>query len=97
MMMYPIRLKTGFFETSAYTLSIRYEGVILTSADGNHETRISRDDISAVTITMKRYPRFEMQISEKTFSGTFSDEIEYGELERQLRESFGSRIIIETE
>ena len=55
-MMYPIRLKTGFFETTPCTLSIQYEGVTLNSpGDKQKDIRVARDDIIAVTITIKRY------------------------------------------
>jgi len=97
-MMYPIRLKTGFFETTACTLSIRNEGVMLTSPDGKHSNiRISRDNIIAVTITMKRYPRFEIHTCEKTYSGVFFDEVEQRELEREFRECLGSKVFTERE
>ncbi len=95
-MMYPIRLKTGFFETTPCTLSIQYEGVTLNSpGDKQKDIRVARDDIIAVTITIKRYPRFEIQTREKTISGTFSDEVDCGELERQFNECLGSKIFTE--
>ena len=94
-MVYSVRLKTGFFETSAYTLSVRREGVTLTSADGQRgNIQIAREDIFSVTISMKKHPRFEIQTSEKIFSGVFLDQVEQRKLEREFGENLGRPILI---
>ncbi len=98
-MTYPIRLKTGFFETAAYSLSVVSGAIRLDPADGTpgDAVVIAGAEITAVTLGRKTRPGIEIQTQENTFFGTFANEIDRKKLESDLREAFGGRVASETE
>ncbi|OPY84556.1 MAG: hypothetical protein A4E71_02606 [Smithella sp. PtaU1.Bin162] len=98
-MSYPVRLKTGFFETTAYLLSVVPGAIRLDPVDGTQGDAvvIAKAEITAIMLSRKTRPGIEIQTQGKTFFGAFTNDIDRGKLESDLRKAFGSRLGSETE
>jgi hypothetical protein len=96
LMTYPVRLKTGFFETTAYTLSVLPDVLILSPKDGSRNViQIVRIDADLFTLTVKKHFVFEILTRKCTLTGIFVEGIDRKELERDLRGSLGGRFVTE--
>lgn len=98
-MSFPIRLKTGFFETMAYSLSVVPGGIRLDPADGRPGVAvvIAGAEIAAIALSRKTPPAIEIQTREKAFFGTLTNEIDREKLESDLCKAFGGRVVSGTE
>ncbi len=70
-MIYEFRLKTGFFETKLYNLSIKDQRI--TILDNEEELIvIDDDDLLCVSVTEKNHIEIEIQTKTNVYSGTIS-------------------------
>lgn len=97
-MSFPIRLKTGFFETTAYSLSVVPGAIRLDPVDGTpgDAVVIAKAEITAIALSKKTRPGLTIHTRERTFTGAFADDVDRGELERQFSENLGGSIVAET-
>jgi len=96
-MFFAIRLKTGFFETADYVLSVHPGSIMLSPLDGSaHKTeQIMEDDIFDITFTLKKRFVLEIQTLEKKFVCILQENADNKELHRQFEENIGKRIVFE--
>ncbi|NPV91260.1 MAG: hypothetical protein HPY50_10875 [Firmicutes bacterium] len=79
---YEIRLKTGFFETRRYHLSVIEEQLILSPVENSAEAKIiiPSDDILEIILTKKRIPEIKVQARDKSYDGVFTAGTDFDEV-----------------
>lgn len=96
-MTYPVRLKTGFYETADYAMSVLPGAIMLSPMDdtAREAIQIMKDDITVITLTLKKRSGLEIQTHEKTFVFVLQENTDNDEMRRQFREAIGKKIVFE--
>ncbi len=99
-MIYNVRLKTGFFETALYQMTIQKSEILFspTRADvGEKSFAVPERDILAVSIANRKTPQLEIQTAEKRYSATLASDPNLNGLLLELRNKLDCKIIYEGE
>ena len=96
-MPYKIKIKTGFYKTTIFNLSMLPEFIyLIPSEEEIHERiKIIRDDIIVITLIKKKQPLLEIQTMNQIFTGIFCGDTDYEELLCQFRENIGKKFFCE--
>lgn len=92
-----VRLKTGFFEKTAYRLRLGANGLILIPDKGESAERIviDRKDIRSVTMTERKHPELEIQTRGAVYVGIIEGGCSFGEAVSYLNENLNVKITCE--
>lgn len=98
-MSYPIKLKSGFFKTLKYTMSVEEEELILNPELSEDLDLIAIKNEDVLELGFIRYPggriEFEIITTAAYYFGCISPETDLEALVRKLKKSFGRRLSIE--
>lgn len=97
-MIYEIRLRTGFFETTSYTFMIKKNQIVLSplSADGKtKDITICDASIVSVLLRKKKNPELEIQTKDKVYLGTLGTKIDLSQVFQVLKKELNTKIIYE--
>jgi hypothetical protein len=96
---FKIRLKTGFFKTQPYYLTIGQGQIILTPQEDMEKGRliISEADLQSVCITRQQLSAGELEIITRSGAcvGIFSDETDLEEVSSVFSREFGPKLIFQ--
>lgn len=94
-MTFDVRLKTGFFRTQSYFLTIGQGQIILTPQDDNDDCRlvIDADNIRSIYLTSGE---FEI-ITDVIYTGIFPAHTNINQLSYLLATEFGEKLIVQYE
>jgi hypothetical protein len=93
-MVYEIKLKTGFFETTLYKLSIS-EGLLVFSpviSRNNKEFSISDEHLVSIEITDKKHTEMEIKTLNEFLTCIFSEKPDISKLIIVLTDNFNKKI-----
>ena len=92
-----VRLKTGFFEKTAYRLEMRASRLILIPNKEEFAERIVIDqrDIRSVTLTERKHPELEIQTYDAVYVGIIEGECSFGEVVSFFNENLDAKITCE--
>lgn len=93
-----IRLKTGFFETTAYHLIIKTNQIVLNPVtdDCSRKKLLIRDqDLVSISVIQKRNSEMEFQTKDKTYTGTLALDTDLNTLLYEIRKKLNNKIIYE--
>lgn len=98
-MTWNVKMKTGFYETTNYDLSI-FDGKILLipSALGAKEAiEIVDHDLISITLTKKKNSEIEIRTRNQMFTGTLLENLYLREIYPILKKQINAKIIYEEE
>lgn len=97
-MNYQLKLRTGFFETAPYQMSIGENHIRLTPATRANGDVIDLGSDIAVSIYVKRnHPELEIQAKNRTYRATFFSDPGISNLLSEMRSKLNCRITYEGE
>lgn len=95
---FSFRLKTGFFETSAFNLLIRQGQLVLSSTEAKERTiTITEENLVSITLKNEKSLEIEIQTRDSIYQGIFPDKAVYERLLEQLQENLNKKIVCEYE
>lgn len=93
-MVYKIRLKTGFYETTPYDMNIEPGRLVLSSADDNHgKVWIDEATLRSFTLIDKKLPELEIQTLSTVYRAALKEEENLEDLFLLLKQHFNRPII----
>jgi len=94
---YKVKLKTGFFETTLYEISIFDKQIRLSTINTDQKGLIiiANQDLISVTLFNHRHPEIEIQTYDRNIRGTFVQEPDFRDLFYLLKDNFDKEIIYE--
>ncbi len=98
-MTFKIKLKTGFFKTRYYYLTIGQGQIILTPQQDNEDGRlvINEEDLQSICITRRNLTVSELEIitHSNTHIGSITDQISLEEVSNVFTKEFGHKFIFQ--
>jgi len=93
-MVYEVKLKTGFFETTSYKLSISESSIVLSPANSgkNKEFSITDEHLVSLEITSNKHTEIEIITLNEFFTCTFLKNPDISELIIVLKDNFNKKI-----
>jgi hypothetical protein len=98
-MKYEVRLKTGFYETTLYQLSIS-EGILNITPihdDMKSPICINEENLISILLLKSKHSEIEIKTKEDTFSGVFNQNPDLREIRQELKMKVHTRIIYKEE
>lgn len=98
-MEYRIKIKTGFFKTTIYLLSIRKGSIQLTPLNNpsNESIHIDEQDLIKIRLSQSKFSTLEIKTKDRTILGTFHEKQNLQNIHQELQKSIKSKIIYEEE
>ncbi len=98
-MHYGLRIKTGFYETTLYDLSMLEGGILLAPYDNeaNPIIKILPEDLNCITLTKKKHSEIEIKTRSLLFWGTFIEDTDLRAIYQELKKHVEAKVIYEEE
>ncbi|QRN85763.1 hypothetical protein JR334_00520 [Clostridia bacterium] len=98
-MKYQVKLKTGFFETTNYHLSITSGAIQLTpnNSPTNNSILIIEQDLISIQLSRGRLAKIEIKTKSRTIHGVIDEKQNLGEILQELKKNIKSKYIYEEE
>ncbi|MDD2956242.1 MAG: hypothetical protein PHD67_07995 [Oscillospiraceae bacterium] len=92
-----LRVKTGFFEKTAYRLEAGEEGLRLipVQAEGAEPIVFAQEEILSVTLAQRKSPELEIQTRDAVYTGALGEGVAFEEAADYLKERLKTKIICE--
>lgn len=92
-----LRVKTGFFEKTAYRLEAEKKELRLIpiQAEGAERIVLRREELLSVTLRERKSPELEIQTGDTVYVGVFEEGIAFEETANYLKEHLNTKIIFE--
>lgn len=98
---FKIKLKTGFFKTQPYDLTLGKGQIILTPLEDNRNRRlvINAEDLQAIWIIIRNVSAGELEIitESNSYIARFTDQSCLEEVSIVFAKEFGSKVIVQDE
>lgn len=94
-MQFRLKMKTGFYKTTCYALSIFDGGIqLLPAEDKTREIiRVMQEDLIAVTLMREKRSEIQIKTRDQIFAGTFIDNFDLRDVQHELRKHISSDVI----
>lgn len=91
------RMKTGFFEKTAYRLEAGEKGLRLMpiQTEGTEPIVFGQEDLISVTLAQRRYPELEIQTREAVYAGSLEEGTTFEAVANYLKKYLNTKIICE--
>lgn len=97
-MLVDIRMKTGFFETTAYEMLVGKDRLVLSPKETESDRIIIlANNITSIILKNEKAPEIEVQTEGKNYQGSFTEKIDFDKLIIVLKENLSVKIICEYE
>ena len=98
-MSYQVKLKTGFYETTLYDLSLSQDKIQFIPLENTEKEviTIKSDDLITITLTKRTHSEIEVLARNRIFTGTFIQDPDLRELQKTLKKYINTKIIYEEE
>ena len=96
-MVFSIRLRTGFYETKPYALSVGKGVLDLVPKETGETLSLSDHQLLSVSLSKKKFVELEIQTSERLYLGVLCDQSDFEAVFTSLKENLRTKIHCESE
>ncbi len=98
-MKYKVAIKTGFFETTLYDLSIMDGSILLVPAEdpANNSISIAEDDFASILFYKGNHSEIEITTRDRTISAIVDECLDLREIYQEFKKNIKTKMIYEEE